>query len=84
VSWLEQHALRTPGREALIDLATGRSLTYMPNGPRDSRTFKTATGKAMFAANTVEVLLGAVCALLLKESRSAPAAAAVRSATTES
>jgi hypothetical protein len=37
----------------------------------------------MFAANTVEVLLGAVCALLLKESRSAPAAAAVRSATTE-
>lgn len=37
--------------EAKVDHPGGFTL---PNGPRDSRTFKTATGKAMFTANELE------------------------------
>ena len=37
--------------ESKID--KGRTL-FLPNGPRDARTFATATGKAMFTANPLE------------------------------
>ena len=42
----------------------------LPNGPRDSRTFPTATGKARFTANTLEVIRVPEGRLLLQTVRS--------------
>jgi anaerobic selenocysteine-containing dehydrogenase len=42
----------------------------LPNGPRDSRTFATATGKANFTVNTLEVLTVPPGRLLLQTVRS--------------
>jgi molybdopterin-dependent oxidoreductase alpha subunit len=55
------------GFEGKVD--KGRTL-FLPNGPRDARTFATATGKAMFTANVLEYPLFPHGRLLLQTLRS--------------
>ncbi|WIX75460.1 AMP-binding protein [Amycolatopsis carbonis] len=79
-SWIDDHAARTPGREAVVDLATGRRLTYAQLSLRvralavalRERGVERGTRVAVLSRNdfrTFEVLyacahVGAICVLL--------------------
>ena len=45
-----------PGFERYNDDVRRRDGFVLPNGPRDSRTFRTATGKAQFSVNALEAI----------------------------
>jgi len=70
-STIRGHIARVvPGCEDYEAKVTSENGFVLPNGPRDSRTFVTATGKAMFTANTLEVVEVPPGRLLLQTLRS--------------
>jgi formate dehydrogenase major subunit len=59
-----------PGFEGFNERIRGRDGFVLPNGPRDSRTFATATGKAMITVNSLEHVERPAGRLLLQTLRS--------------
>jgi formate dehydrogenase major subunit len=59
-----------PGFERFNEQVRQKGGFVLPNGPRDSRTFPTATGKAMITVNTLEPVVRPVGRLILQTMRS--------------
>ena len=59
-----------PGFERFNEQVRQKAGFVLPNGPRDSRTFPTATGKAMITVNTLEALVRPTGRLILQTMRS--------------
>lgn len=59
-----------PGFEGFNTRIRGKDGFVLPHGPRDSRTFPTATGKAMFTVNQLETIGVPAGRLLLQTIRS--------------
>ena len=68
---IRRHISRVvPGFEQYNERIRSRDGFLLPNGPRDSRTFATATGKAMLTVNTLEHVERPAGRLLLQTIRS--------------
>jgi len=59
-----------PGFDRFNEQVRHKGGFVLPNGPRDSRTFPTATGKAMITVNTLEPVVRPVGRLILQTMRS--------------
>jgi anaerobic selenocysteine-containing dehydrogenase len=59
-----------PGFESFNEQVRKRDGFVLPNGPRDSRTFATKTGKAMITVNELEAVVRPVGRLILQTMRS--------------